>query len=90
MSIPIIVPGTSTREQAITDIVTSVALEETAISSILNAESEKIEKIVEMAETTEELIQVNESVENMVKSLTEFETALQNKLELFSETLNNL
>ncbi|MFI3250837.1 MAG: hypothetical protein R3Y07_07735 [Eubacteriales bacterium] len=40
MGMPVIVSGTGTREQAITDIITSVALEETALSHILNAEGD--------------------------------------------------
>ena len=41
---PVITPGTGTRCQAVTDIVTSVALEQTALSHILNAEGEKFKK----------------------------------------------
>ncbi len=42
MGMPVIASGTGSRFQAITDIVTSVALEQTALSHILNAEGEKI------------------------------------------------
>ena len=48
MGVPVITPSTTTREQAITDIIESVALEETALSHILNAEGEKIQKMVAM------------------------------------------
>lgn len=89
MSMPVITNGTGTRVQAITDIITSVALEETALSHILNAEGEKIQAIVAMATTAEELISVNTSVESMVKAVTDLETVLQEKLKLFETNLND-
>lgn len=46
MGMPIITASTTTREQAITDLIQSVALEETALSHILNAEGEKLQKIM--------------------------------------------
>lgn len=46
MGMPVITPSTTTRSQAITDLIESVALEETALSHILNAEGEKIQKMV--------------------------------------------
>ena len=87
MGMPIITPGTSTRCQAITDIITSVALEQTALSHILNAEGEKIQKVVLLAKTSSEMLAVNKSVENMVKAITTLETVLQGKLELFEDCL---
>ena len=44
MGMPIITPETGTREQTITDIITSVTLEQTALSHILNTEGEKFKK----------------------------------------------
>ena len=87
MGMPIITPGTSTRCQSITDVITSVALEQTALSHILNAEGEKIQKIVATATTANELLAVNKSVERMVKSITKLEMILQSKLELFEDCL---
>nr|WP_317358804.1 hypothetical protein [uncultured Tyzzerella sp.] len=88
MSMPVIKPGEGTRDQAITDIITSVALEQTALSHILNAEGEKIQKIVAEAKTVEELLAVNKSVNSMVDSITKLELLLQNKLQLFEGCLN--
>ncbi len=90
MGMPVITSGTGTRYQAITDLVESVALEQTALSHILNAEGEKIQAIVAAATTAEEMIEVNTSVESMVKSITRLEMVLQGKLELFEDTLNNV
>ncbi len=87
MGMTVIQPGTSTRSQAITDIITSVALEQTAISSILNAEGEKIQKAIANAITIQEMLDVNQSVGDMLNSITQLETILQSKLELFSDCL---
>lgn len=88
MGMPVITSGTGTREQAITDLVTSVALEEAALAHILNAEGEKIQKIVAEATTAEEMIAVNTSVQEMVESITDLELVLQAKLTLFADSLN--
>ncbi len=87
MSMPVIVASTTTREQSVTDIIESVALEQTALSHILNAEGEKIQKVVADATTTEELLEVNKSVQDMVNTITRLELVLQSKLELFSDVI---
>lgn len=78
--------GTSVRiqrayQQAISDIIESVALEETALSHILNAEGEKIQKALEMELTTAELIMLNESVKDMVNTIGRLEMILLAKLQ---------
>ncbi|MEG2274125.1 MAG: hypothetical protein RSC44_02215 [Clostridia bacterium] len=89
MSMPVITPGTGTREQAITDLITSVALEETGLSHIINAEGEKIQAFVKMAGVTAaELLAVNASVQSMLQSITNLEMVLEGKLNLFSASLN--
>ena len=88
MSMPVIKPGTVSKSQAITDLITSVGLEQTALSHILNAEGEKIQKAVNSnSPTTDEMISVNTSVESMVESITRFEIILQEKLVLFKDCL---
>ncbi len=89
MSMPIIVPGNGSRCQAISDIITSVALEQTGLSHILNAEGEKIQKILATAESAEQMLAVNESVNTMVNSIARLELVLHNKLELFQHCLCN-
>lgn len=84
MSMPVITPGTVTRDQAISDLIESVALQETGLSHILNAEGEKIQAIVALPEVTpEQLLAVNSSVQNTVNAVSRLEMILHSKLELF-------
>lgn len=82
MGMPVITPGNGTEEEAITDIITSVALQESALSHILNAESEKMQKIIGMENITrEQLLCVNKSAELMIDVIARLEMILQAKLE---------
>lgn len=85
MSMPVITPGTSNRCQAVTDIITSVALEQTALSHVINAEGEKIQKVLEFAKTPEELLAVNKSVNDMIDSISRLEMILHGKLQIFKD-----
>ncbi len=87
MGMPVIEPGTGTRCQAITDIIESVAMEQAALSHILNAEGEKIQKVVATATTGEEMLKVNKSVQSILNSVARLELVLQAKLELFQDCL---
>ncbi len=89
MSMPIIKPSGIKRKESITDIVESVALEQTALSHILNAEGEKIQKVLEEERNTTngDVLKVNESVQTTINSITRLETILQGKLELFKDCL---
>jgi hypothetical protein len=90
MSMPIIKSSGVKRKDSITDIVESVALEQTALSHILNAEGEKIQKILEderCATSNSDILKVNESVQTTINSITRLETILQGKLELFKYCL---
>ncbi|MEM1484855.1 hypothetical protein V6615_08220 [Oscillospiraceae bacterium PP1C4] len=87
MGMPVITPSTTTRSQAITDIIQSVALEQTALSHILNAEGEKIQAVVAMSATTDQMLAVNSSVKSMVNTVAQLEMVLQSKLALFDECL---
>ena len=87
MSMPVIKSGEGSRCQAVTDIIESVALEQTALSHILNAEGEKIQAILEVAKSADEMLAVNKSVESMVNSITRLEVILQGILEMFHNCL---
>ena len=83
MGMPVITPGDRTGEQAITDLIESIAMQERALSHILNAESETMQTVINMeGVTAQQLLQLNRSVEQMVNTATRLETILQTKLEL--------
>lgn len=83
MGMPVITPGDRTGEEVITDLIESIAMQERALSHILNAESEKMQTVINMdGVTTQQLLQLNRSVEQMVNTATRLETILQTKLEL--------
>lgn len=84
MSMPVIVPGTITREAAIGDIIESIAMEESSLSHILNAESEKIMAVVKNpSATADQLMAVNRSVQSTISAVTRLEATLQAKLAMF-------
>ncbi|MEG2928219.1 MAG: hypothetical protein RR846_01605 [Oscillospiraceae bacterium] len=88
MSMPIIVNSKTERCQAVTDIIQSVALEQAALSHILNAEGEKLQKIIGLASATpEQLLVTNRSVRSMVDAVSRLEMILQSKLGLFEDCL---
>ena len=74
------------RCQAVNDLIESVALMETGLSHIINAEGEKLQKVIqhdtEVEVPLEDLLQVNKSVEKMIGTITKLEIILQTKLEL--------
>lgn len=73
------------REQAINDLIESVALEETALSHILNAEGEKLQKIIAMCNVSPHMIlEANRSVKSLINSVTRLEVILQSKLDTVS------
>ena len=85
---PVISSSNITRSQAITDIIESVALQETALSHILNAEGEKIQKMVAMQDVTPDvLLATNKSVESMVNAVSKLEMILHSKLSVFDGCL---
>lgn len=85
---PIITPGTGSRCQAITDIIESVALEQTALSHILNAEGEKLQAVIAVADVSPaQLLDANTSVSKLTNAVSRLELILQSKLELFSDCI---
>ena len=82
MGMPVICASKTPLCQAKTDIIESIALQEAALAHILNAEGEKIQKVVACSRNICDLLNVNKSVESMVKSVTGLEQVLSAKLEL--------
>lgn len=74
---------------AASSLLQSIALEETAISHILNAEGEKLQKAISISCDTKELIEVNKSVEDMIDKITSLEIVLKTKLELIRPILDD-
>lgn len=88
MGMPVIQPGTITREESVADIISSIAAEESAIAHILNAESEKLQAIINMSDASAgDLMAANRSVKNTVDTVTQLESALKSKLALFSDMI---
>ena len=78
------------RCQAIADLVTSVALQETAISHVLNAEGEKLQAVVGMEGiTAEQMLEINRSVTRLINAVSRLELMLQSKLTTISERFKN-
>ena len=69
------------RDQAIADIIESIALEETGLAHIINAEGEKIQRALQIAGNAEDLISVNESVKDTLVNIIKMQMLLQFKLE---------
>lgn len=87
MSMPVITPSTTSPCQAITDLLESIALQETGIAHILNAEGEKIQAALAMKNMTPcDLIKINQSVSDTLTKFIKLEMMLEFKL----EDINNL
>ena len=76
-----------TREDALTMIIASIAMEELALSHILNAEGEKLQYILGTLPGTkpcagpQEVLAVNKSVTTLVETVTQNQMLLKNKLD---------
>lgn len=70
---------------AYTQIIESVALEESALASILQAEADKITTASDLGFDASEILAVNASVERTVKAITTLEMILKGKLEIATE-----
>ncbi|MEG2676423.1 MAG: hypothetical protein RR993_05335, partial [Clostridia bacterium] len=71
---PVIIPSTTTTVQAIADLIESVALEQTGLSHILNAEGEKIQAMLAVPRVTpDQLLAVNASVQSTVNAISQLE-----------------
>ena len=75
------------REKAIDAILTSIAMEETALSHIITAESEKIQFAINQAKNKPEcdlcsVLKVNKSVESVLDKVNDMQILLKNKLRI--------
>ena len=67
---------------AVNNLIDSVANEQDALSSIIEAESLKIKFAIENCPDCKDLICINKSVENMMTTITNLEIVLTNKLKI--------
>jgi len=76
------------REEAINAIITSISMQEKALSHLIDAESKKIKFAIEHLETEDDckaiqkLLEVNESAASLIDRVTDLEIVLKNKLRL--------
>ena len=90
MSMPVITPSNINRCQAISDMIESVAYEQTALSHILNAEGEKLQAIIASpGVTTQLLLETNASVQSIVDAIAGIESSMQAKLNLFNGAIDS-
>ena len=78
-----------TREQALTMVVASIAMEESALSRIMDAEGDKLRYILDRCretsdcpETPKEILEANDSVTRLLDAVAQNQTILRNKLAL--------
>ena len=75
------------RCDAITNIIDSVAQEQSSLADILSVEAEKIGHILTIARHPSEVLEVNKSVQNTISAITKLELILSGKLELFKDCI---
>lgn len=82
-NIPDITPNIDLdREDVINLLLISIAFEELGLAHIINAEGEKIQRVIEDEESTfDQLIEINRSVEKSLRNVIKKEMLLQFKLE---------
>ena len=77
-----------TLDQAVIDLLESIALQESALSHILCAESQTMKTAMAMTEVDlGTLLEINDSATNMVHAVANLELALKDKLEFISNNL---
>lgn len=69
------------REEVVNLLLASIALEELGLAHLINAEGEKLQKVIEHAKCVEDFLEANKSVEKMLKTIIKKEMLLSMKLE---------
>ena len=88
MSMPYIKSSNTRRSQAVTDVIESIALEECAISHILNAEGEELQRVLTFPNLcVEDVVCVNNSIIDVIKNVACLEAELKGTLGMFAECL---
>lgn len=67
---------------AASSVLQSIALQEAGLAHIINAEGEKIQKVIAMCDSNvDDLITTNTSVESLLEKVTSLELVLKNKMD---------
>ncbi len=77
-----------TDRSALLALLQSIALEETALARLINAEAEKLERAICLANNINELIAINETVLTTIQAINNLEDALREKAVAVLEQLN--
>lgn len=77
-------------EQAISNIIDSISMEDAALSNLINTESEMFKKASKLQCNMNEYITMNESVNNLMKCVTRLQMLLQFELEDAQELLQKI
>jgi hypothetical protein len=77
-------------QQALSDIIESIAMEDTALSNLINSESGVVDKVNKLKCDMYEYIAINESVNNMMKCIARLQMLLQFELEDANELLQRV
>jgi hypothetical protein len=81
MGIPVIHLNDIDRDDAVNNVLASIALQEAGLAHVLNAEGEKIQKILAMDEASvTQILDINDSVGSIIASAKEIEKSLLEKL----------
>ena len=76
------------RTAALLALLQSIALEETALARLLNAEAGKIERAIALSTNINDLIAINETVLTTIQAINNLEDALREKAIAVLEQLN--
>lgn len=74
-----------TTEQSINNLLQSIALAETNLAGILDAEGEKIKKAIEISESIDDLLEINRSVNKTITNVIQLEQDYYQKLDVIND-----
>ena len=89
MSMPVISKSCNpvNMHQAVTDLLESIALEETALSHILNAAGEEMQAAIACEGSISRLFDVNDNIISLLSAVAELECALKEKLQHITDNM---
>lgn len=76
-------------ERELSDIIESIALSETALSNIINAEADKLQRILELTCDPEVILETNKSISKVISKVTHLEFVLFDKLQAVQEIVED-